>query len=61
MNPILKQISINCKKTIENKLDENKKGYIYPELRKKCRDIYSININLNYKLCEQYLYKCYII
>ena len=50
MNPILKQISINCKKTIENKLDENKKGYIYPELRKKCRDIYSININLNYKL-----------
>ena len=61
MNQILKQIPVDCQKTIKKKFDIDNKGYIlYPEFIKICRNIYGTKINLNYKLCAQYLYKCYI-
>ena len=61
MNQILRQIPKQNQKTIIDKFDKNKIGYLsFPEFIKICRDIYGTNINLNYKLCGQYLYKKFI-
>ena len=61
MNQILRQIPKASQKTIIDKFDKEKKGYIsFPEFIKKCRDIYGTDINLNYKLCGQYIYKHFI-
>ena len=52
MNQILRQIPKQNQKTIIDKFDKNKIGYLsFPEFIKICRDIYGTNINLNYKLC----------
>ena len=61
MNQLLRQIPEKNQKTIRNKFDRNRIGYLpFPEFIKICRDIYGTNINLNYKLCAQYLYKKFI-
>ena len=61
MNQILRQIPKSSQKTIIKKFDKAKKGYIsFPEFIRISRDIYGTDINLNYKLCAQYLYKHFI-
>jgi hypothetical protein len=61
MNQILRQIPKQNQETIREKFDKNKIGYLpFPEFIKICRDIYGTNINLNYKLCGQYIYKKFI-
>ena len=43
------------------KIDKDKKGFItFPKFIKNCIEIFGTNIDLNYKLCAQYLYKKYI-
>ena len=50
------------RKALSEKIDKKKKGYIsFPEFIKKFRKIYGTEINLNYKLCAQYLFKAFII
>lgn len=42
-------------------IDKKKKGFVeFVELVNLLRDIYGSDINLNYKLCAQYVYKCFI-
>ena len=61
LNPLLRQIPIASQQAIKDKFDKNKIGFIsFPDFIKISRDIYGTNINLNYKLCAQYIYKCYI-
>ena len=61
MNQILRQIPKTSQKTVIKKFDKAKKGYLsFPEFIKISRDIYGTDINLNYKLCAQYLYKHFI-
>ena len=61
LNTILRQIPQSCQKTIRDKFDREKIGFIsYPDFISICRDIYGTTINLNYKLCAQYIYKCFI-
>ena len=50
------------RKSFSEAIDKNKTGYIsFPDLIKKLRKIYGTEINLNYKLCAQYLFKAYIL
>ena len=61
MNQLLRQIPTDCQKTIIQLFDNSKLGYItFPEFINICRDIYGTEINLNYKLCGQYIYKKFI-
>ena len=61
LNTILRQIPKANQKIISDKFDKEKIGFIsFPEFITICRDIYGTNINLNYKLCAQYIYKCFI-
>ena len=61
MNEILRQIPKSSQITIRNKFDKDKIGFIsFPDFIKISREIYGTEINLNYKLCAQYIYKCFI-
>ena len=61
MNQLLKQIPNECQKTIARKIDKKGLGYVpFPDFISICRDIYGTDINLNYKLCGQYIYKKFI-
>ena len=61
MNQLLRQLPEDCQKTIKNYYDYRHLGYIqFPDFINISRDIYGTDINLNYKLCAQYIYKRYI-
>ena len=61
MNQLLRQIPEDCQKTIKNYYDYKHLGYLsFPDFINISRDIYGPDINLNYKLCAQYIYKKYI-
>ena len=61
MNQLLRQMPEDCQNTIRNLYDYNKLGYLpFPDFINISRDIYGIDINLNYKLCAQYIYKKFI-
>ena len=58
---LLRNITKENRKILCGKLDPNQNGFIeFSDLVNKLRKIYGANINLNYKLCSQYLYKKYI-
>ena len=62
MNELLLKIKKGYRKSLSEKIDKRHLGYItFPNFISKCRKIYGIDINLNYKLCAQYLYKVFII
>ena len=59
---LLLKMKKGYRKSFSEAIDKNKIGYIsFPDLVKKLRKIYGTEINLNYKLCAQYLYKAFII
>ena len=61
MNELLLKMKKGYRKSLSKKLDRKNIGYItFPNFIKKCRKIYGTDINLNYKLCAQYLYKAFI-
>ena len=61
MNQLLRQIPEDCQKTVKNYYDYRHLGYLsFPDFINISRDIYGQDINLNYKLCAQYIYKKYI-
>ena len=61
MNEFIMKFKRKYRKKLLEKIDKNKKGFItFPEFIKNCIEIYGTNIDLNYKLCAQYLYKKYI-
>ena len=58
---LLMKMKKGYRKYFSEIIDKNKIGYIsFPDFIKICRKIYGTEINLNYKLCAQYLYKAYI-
>ena len=62
LSELLLKMKKGFRKSFSEEIDKNKIGYIsFPEFIKKCRKIYGTEINLNYKLCAQYLYKAYIL
>ena len=61
MNQLLMQLPSDCQKAVSFKFDINRVGYIpYSDFINICREIYGTEINLNYKLCAQYIYKKFI-
>ena len=61
INELVSKVAKNYRKILSEKIDKNKMGLIsYPDFIKRCREIYGTDINLNYKLCAQYLYKVFI-
>ena len=61
MNEFIMKFKRKYRKKLLEKIDKKKKGFItFPEFIKNCIEIYGTNIDLNYKLCAQYLYKKYI-
>ena len=61
INEFIMKFKKNYRKKLVIKIDKEKKGVIsFPQFIKNCIEIYGINIDLNYKLCAQYLYKKYI-
>ena len=61
INEFIMRFKRNYRKKLLAKIDKNKKGFIsFSEFIKNCIKIYGINIDLNYKLCAQYLFKKYI-
>ena len=62
MNELLLKMKKGYRKSFSEKIDKKQEGFIsFPNFIKKCRKIYGTDINLNYKLCAQYLYKVYIL
>ena len=62
MNELLLKMKKGYRKTFSEKIDKKQEGFIsFPNFIKKCRKIYGTEINLNYKLCAQYLYQVYIL
>ena len=62
LSELLLKMKKGYRKSFSEAIDKNKTGYIsFPDFIKKCRKIYGTEINLNYKLCAQYLYKAYIL
>ena len=60
-NPLLRQLPSDCQKSVAIKFDKKFQGFVsFSEFISTCRDIYGTDINLNYKLCGQYIYKKYI-
>ena len=62
----ISELALNFKKRYRKKLlekiDKKKKGYIpFPDFIKNCIEVYGATIDLNYKLCAQYLFKKYIL
>ncbi len=61
INEFIMKFKRKYRKKLLEKIDKKKKGFItFPEFIKNCIEIYGTNIDLNYKLCAQYLYKKYI-
>ena len=61
LNEFIMKFKIKYRKQLISKLDNHKQGYIsFPEFISKIINIYGTNIDLNYKLCAQYLYTKYI-
>ena len=61
MNELLLKMKKGYRKSLSEKIDKKHEGYIsFPKFIKKLRKIYETDINLNYKLCAEYLYKSYI-
>ena len=61
INEFIMKFKRNYRKKLLEKIDKEKKGFItFPEFIKNCHEIYGTNIDLNYKLCAQYLFKKYI-
>ena len=62
MNELLLKMKKGYRKNLSEKIDKKHEGYIsFPKFIKKLRKIYGTDINLNYKLCAEYLYKAYIM
>ena len=62
MSELLLKMKKGYRKTFSEKIDKKQEGFIsFPNFIKKCRKIYGTEINLNYKLCAQYLYQVYIL
>jgi len=56
------KFKVKYRKKLLEKIDKNKKGFIsFSDFNKTCIEVYGSNIDLNYKLCAQYLFKKYII
>ena len=61
LNEFIMKFKIRYRKQIISKLDNNKKGFIsFPQFISQIITIYGTDIDLNYKLCAQYLYSKYI-
>ena len=61
MNEFIMKFKKEYRNKLIEKLDKDKKGFIsFPELISKLTNIYGTDIDLNYKLCAQYLFKKYI-
>ena len=61
INEFIMKLKKNYRKKLIEKIDKEKKGFIsFPELIKVLIELYGTNIDLNYKLCAQYLFKKYI-
>ena len=62
VNELALKFKIRYRKKLLKKIDKNKKGFIsFSDFIKNCIEVYGPNIDLNYKLCAQYLFKKYII
>ena len=62
MNELLLKLKKGYRKSLSKKIDKKHTGYIaFPDFINICRKIYGTEINLNYKLCAQYLFKVFII
>ena len=62
INELALKFKIRYRKKLLEKIDKNKKGFIsFSDFIKNCIEVYGPNIDLNYKLCAQYLFKKYII
>ena len=61
INEFIMKFKKNYRKKLLEKLDKDKKGFIsFSSFIKNLIEIYGTNIDLNYKLCAQYLFKKYI-
>ena len=61
INQLIKLIPNDCQKTIVKHIDKKRLGFVpFPDFISSCRDLFGTEINLNYKLCGQYLYKHFI-
>ena len=61
INQLIKLIPNDCQKTIVKHIDKKRLGFVpFPDFISRCRDLFGTEINLNYKLCGQYLYKRFI-
>ena len=61
LNEFIMKFKKKYRKEMISKLDYNKKGYIsFPKFINKLIEIYGTDIDLNYKLCAQYLFLKYI-
>ena len=55
------KLSIEDRNTVSGIIDKQRRGYVnYVEFVNLLRDIYGSDINLNYKLCSQYMYLTFI-
>ncbi len=62
MKELLLKMKKGYRKSVSQKIDKKHEGCIsFPKFIKKLRKIYGTDINLNYKLCAEYLYKVYIM
>ena len=61
LNEFFMKIPIEKRVSLIKIFDKEKKGIMsFPNFINRLREIYGINIDLNYKLCAQYLYRIYI-
>ena len=61
LNEFYMKIPIENRVSLIKIFDKEKKGIMsYPNFINRLRELYGINIDLNYKLCAQYLYRDYI-
>ena len=62
INELLLKMKKGYRKALSKKIDRKHIGYLtFPTFINKIRSIYGTDINLNYKLCAQYLYKVFIL
>ena len=61
MYEILKNLKNENRKSIVKIIDKKKRGFVeFSKLINKLREFYGTEINLNYKLCAQYVFKVFI-
>ena len=61
MNEFIMKFKKNYRKELLSKIDEDKKGYLtFPEFINQMIKIFGADIDLNYKLCAQYLFLKFI-